>query len=82
MKIQFPFGSYFEPDHGPGNSPFHKRIVHMAPVQETRDALMLDLECGHKALAFGGDIKQLSGVLFCMQCQDTLRSPAVEAWKC
>jgi hypothetical protein len=29
---------------------------------------MLELECGHKALAFGGNIKQLSGVLFCMQC--------------
>lgn len=69
MKIDFGHGVYLEPDPGPHNSRFHKRIVGVAPIPGTQAGHRLTLECGHRPMAFG-DLKHIDGVVLCVDCRD------------
>lgn len=46
-------GSYLEPDEGPRDTKFHKRIVRVEPIPGTRAGNDLTLECGHGVQAHG-----------------------------
>jgi hypothetical protein len=74
MKIDFGNGVYLEPDGDPRNSPWHKRIVAVRSIPSTRAGHFLDLECGHRAMAFG-DLKHAAGVVLCTQCRDCEELP-------
>ncbi|HEY1242198.1 MAG TPA: hypothetical protein VGF16_16655 [Bryobacteraceae bacterium] len=50
MKIPLGHGAYPEPDEGPRDSPFHKRMVRWKPIPNTRTGRMVELECGQEAL--------------------------------
>jgi len=69
MKIDLGDGSYLEPDEEPRNSPFHKRIIKVSLVPNTRYA---DLECGHRVMMLG-NLGHAAGVVLCTQCRDARR---------
>ena len=66
-------GSYLEPDSGPRDSPFHRRIMQVAQLKNTRCGNRIVLDCGHQVLAFG-DLGKSDGVLFCVQCRDAFHA--------
>jgi hypothetical protein len=68
MRIPISEGVYIEPDDGSRDTQFHKRIVRVEPVTETRSGHYLDLECGHRVMAFG-DLAHANGVILCDQCR-------------
>ena len=68
MKIDFGRGAHAEsPQSAIG--PFHKRIVRVRPIPGTRRGNLIDLECGHRAKAFG-DLGSVNGVVLCTECRD------------
>jgi hypothetical protein len=69
MKIDFGRGMYLEPDEGPRDSPFHKRITKVIPMPDSRSGNTIHLECGHRAMTFG-DLKLTDGVVLCTECRD------------
>lgn len=69
MKIPLPGGDYLEPDDGPRDTLFHRRILRAEPIPHTRAANLLHLDCGHTAMAFG-DLKLAGGVVLCQVCRD------------
>jgi len=76
MKIDLGGGNYLEPDEGPRDTKFHKRIVATSRIPETRVGHYLDLECGHRTVAFGR-LELAGGVVLCTACRDT-DEPATE----
>jgi hypothetical protein len=70
MKISIGDGAYIEPDEGPRNTPFHKRILQVTPLPNTLSGTTLDLECGHRVMGFG-NLGHTGGVTLCLQCRDT-----------
>lgn len=62
-------GSYLEPDEGPRNTRFHKRILRVEPIPGTRSGNNLTLECGHGVQAFG-NLLHAEGVILCTKCRD------------
>ena len=69
MIIDFGHGLYAEPDSGPRDTPFHKRIAKNAPIPNTRAGHKVVLECGHMAYVFG-NMEQTNGVILCVECRD------------
>ena len=70
MKIALDSGgSYLEPDEGPRNTRYHKRIVRVEKIPNTRAGHNVTLECGHGVQAFG-DLKHAEGVVLCTKCRD------------
>jgi hypothetical protein len=69
MKIPLGGGSYLEPDEGPRNSSFHKRIVAVQAIPGTLKGNWCQLECGHVVQIYG-DLKLANGVALCTQCRD------------
>jgi hypothetical protein len=69
MKINLGHGAYLEPDEGPRDTLFHKRIVKVERIANTRVGNWCVLECGHRAMTFG-DLTHCGGVLLCMQCRN------------
>jgi hypothetical protein len=70
MKIDLGHGHYLEPDEGPRDSAFHKRIVSIKTIPNTRAGHWLDLECGHRVQSFG-NLAHANGVVLCTQCRDS-----------
>ena len=69
MKIPVGHGSYLEPDEGPRNTKFHKRIVKTERIPQTRTGNWTTLECGHRHMTFG-DLSHADGVILCTSCRD------------
>jgi hypothetical protein len=69
MKIDLGHGAYLEPDDGPRDSAFHKRILRTTPVANTRTGNWVDLECGHRVMSFG-NLAYAHGVLLCERCKE------------
>ena len=69
MKIALDSGGYLEPDEGPRDTPFHKRIVRKEPIPNTRAGHNVTLECGHGVQTFG-DLALAEGVVLCTKCRD------------
>jgi hypothetical protein len=82
MKIDLGHGAYLEPDEGPRNSPWHRRILSADPIPNTRSGQWLTLECGHRSMAFG-NLAHAEGRVMCLQCRDiatpTAESPAPDS---
>jgi len=51
------------------NTPFHKRILSVEPIPNTKSGHWGKLECGHRVMLFG-DYERLDGVALCMHCRD------------
>jgi hypothetical protein len=69
VKIPLGGGAYLEPDEGPRHTRFHKRIVSMKPIPNTRTGNTCGLECGHVVQTFG-KLDPAGGVLLCTACRD------------
>ena len=69
MRIPLGKDVYIEADDGPRDTPFHKRIVRIAPIPNTRAGHWCELECGHQVQSFG-DLAHTKGVILCLQCRD------------
>jgi hypothetical protein len=70
MKIDLGHGAYLEPDEGPRNTPFHKRIVRVERIPNTRVGNNVILECGHRVQTFG-DLTHAAGLVLCTECRDS-----------
>ena len=72
MKIDLGHGQFLEPDEGPRDTPFHKRIVRTKPIPNTRVGRWCVLECGHVVMTFGtlDALQRAGGVVLCTQCRD------------
>jgi len=68
MKIPLGGGAYLQPDDGPRDTRFHKRIVEVEPMPDTRNGNIIRLECGHIAMTFG-KLEHAEGVVLCSHCQ-------------
>lgn len=69
MKIDLGGGAYLEPDEGPRDTRFHKRILRTEVIQGMRAGHQLTLECGHGVLVIG-NLALAAGVVFCTKCRD------------
>lgn len=69
MKIDLGGGVYLEPDDGPRNTPFHKRILETRPIADTKTGRVAILECGHQVMTFG-IMEHADGVALCTRCRD------------
>lgn len=73
MKISLDSGgSYLEPDDGPRNTRFHKRIVRVELLHKPEMKAQwthLTLECGHSVTAIG-KLEHAAGVVLCTKCRD------------
>jgi hypothetical protein len=67
MKYDPPDGGCLYPDKGPRDTIFHKAVLRAEPVPNTLCGHWLDLECGHRVMAFG-DLAHAGGVVLCDQC--------------
>jgi hypothetical protein len=56
------------PDPPPRNSRWHKRIVTITPIPNTRTGNTLELECGHVVQSFG-NLGRVDGVVRCDRCE-------------
>ncbi len=74
MKIPLGSGGFLEPDEGPRDSRFHKRIVSVTPVPDTKYSNDVVLECGHNVCIIG-DLSRVEGVILCTRCRDLERKP-------
>jgi hypothetical protein len=84
-KIPLDDGSYLEPDEGPRNTRFHKRIVRFWKLSRREcerilahacgndelvgEGYILELECGHDEMVFG-NLAHAEGVALCTKCRD------------
>ena len=50
------------------NTVFHKKIVTVTPVPNTKSGNDVVLACGHKVRTFG-DLKHANGVILCQECR-------------
>ena len=57
----------FDPDGGLRNTRIHKRILRSARMSNTKCGYWLELECGHKVMAFG-NLENAAGIVKCDQC--------------
>jgi hypothetical protein len=71
MKIAVGSGAYLEPDEGPRDTRFHKRIVRVERIANTRTGLNVTLACGHGVQTFG-DLAHAEGVVLCTKCRDAI----------
>ena len=55
------------------HTPFHKRIVSVQPIPNTKTRNWCKLECGHVVQTFG-DLRHANGVALCMKCRDQARN--------
>ena len=73
MKIALDSGgSYLEPDEGPRDTRFHKRIARMERLADTprgNPVYNLTLECGH-GVQTTGNLAPAAGVILCTKCRD------------
>jgi len=61
-------GSFIEPDEGPRNTIFHRRIVREEEVVNMPCAKVLLLDCGHRVVAIGR-VELCEGRVFCLYCK-------------
>jgi hypothetical protein len=57
------------PDPAPRQSRWHRRILHVTPIAGTRSGHYLELECGHRPMAFGA-LSHLDGRALCLECKE------------
>jgi hypothetical protein len=69
MKIPIGSGAYIEPDEGPRDTRFHRRVLSIEPIEGTRSGNRVALDCGHCVQTFG-DLTHAAGVVLCTQCRD------------
>lgn len=69
MKIDLGNGITLEPDEGPRNTGFHRRILNVRKIPNTRTGYMLALDCGHQVMTFG-NLGHAAGLILCTQCRD------------
>lgn len=69
MKIYCGAGAYLESDEGNRHTAFHRRILRVERIPNTLVGNWIDLECGHRAQAFG-DLRHAAGVVLCTACRD------------
>src|SRR5262249_5199955 len=67
VKIDLGSGFSLEPDRGPRDSRFHKKIVRVTPTKEGHGN-WVELECGHRCIAFG-DIAHAGNRVLCSSCR-------------
>ena len=72
MKYDPPDGGCLYPDKGPRDTIFHKAVLRAEPVPNTLCGHWLDLECGHRVMAFGR-LELIGGVVLCDQCLSNAR---------
>ena len=70
MKIDLGHGVYMEPDEPPRDTKWHKRIVRVERIPNTRTGNNVTLECGHIVQAFGRLEPHAAGVVLCTVCRD------------
>lgn len=79
MKIALDSGGgYLEPDEGPRNTRFHKRIVRVEPINRPElksKWTHVTLECGHSVTCIGS-LEHAAGVLLCSKCRDSEENDA------
>lgn len=63
-----------EPDAGPRDTVYHKRIIDIKPIPNTRSGNVCTLECGHVVQTFGS-LLPAQGVVLCTQCRDEGMKP-------
>jgi hypothetical protein len=61
-------GIEMEPDSQHRDTVFHKFIVKIKPIPNTRTGHWLELECGHVVMTFGR-LEMLDGVCLCQECR-------------
>ena len=70
MKIPFPGGAgYIEPEEGPRDTMFYRRILRSEPLPGSRTGQQVTLDCGHRCIAFG-NLEAAGGKLLCIRCRD------------
>lgn len=69
MKIDLGHGATLEPDEGPRDSKWHKRILRTKRMPYTRTGHYAELECGHQVMMFG-NLEMAGGVVLCERCRD------------
>lgn len=73
MKIALDSGgSYLEPDDGPRNTRFHKRIMRAEKIDKPgmkATWTQVTLECGHSVTCIG-NLEHAAGVVLCTKCRD------------
>lgn len=67
MKIYCGAGVYLESDDL--HTAFHRRIIRVERIPNTLAGNWIDLECGHRAQAFG-DLRHAAGVVLCTACRE------------
>lgn len=55
-----------EPDPAPRDGPWHRKIVDVVRIVNTKTGHTCKLECGHVI----SDLKHAGGVALCTQCRD------------
>lgn len=66
-------GSYLEPDDGPRDTRFHKRIVRVEKIHNPQfksEWHNVTLECGHGVTVIG-KLEHAGGVALCTKCRDS-----------
>lgn len=68
MKTYFGRGAYIELDKDPApRTQYHKKIVRVDRIAGTESGHWLQLECGHRPMAFGR-LEHAAGLLYCNVC--------------
>ena len=66
-KIDLGQGHYIRAIESTRNSPGARRILRAEPVPDTKSGNWLDLDCGHRVMAFG-NLDHAKGFIVCEQC--------------
>lgn len=74
IAIMHAAGTHMEPDLGPRNTRFHRKIIRTVAIPNTRVGHTANLECGHTVQMFGR-LDLANGVVFCQQCFDANARP-------
>lgn len=69
MKTDLGGGAYLEPDEEPRNTTYHKRIIRVTRIPNTKVGHRAVLECGHEVMMFG-NLTYADGVALCTRCRD------------
>jgi hypothetical protein len=60
------------------NTEFHKKIVAVKPIPNTRTGHFVVLECGHQVMTFG-NLRHAQGKAFCVQCRKAAINATTES---
>ena len=66
--IDLGHGMTIEPDRPPRRTEFHRKILAVRPIPNTRSGHYIDLNCGHEVISFG-DLSHAQGRVLCTVCR-------------